>query len=146
RRGRAWLSPPDSGLYVSVVLTPGRAHADGDRATTLVTLAAGVALAEGVEAATALRVDLKWPNDLYVTRRKLAGVLAEAVAAGPESHGTGIDAVIVGYGINVGAMAFPPELATKATSLESELGRPVDRAQLFAETLTALARRYEDLL
>jgi BirA family biotin operon repressor/biotin-[acetyl-CoA-carboxylase] ligase len=146
RRGRAWLSPPGSGLYVSVVLTPGRARSDGDRATTLVTLAAGVALAEGVEAATGLRVDLKWPNDLYVTRRKLAGILAEGVAAGPEPHGTGIDAVILGYGINVGATAFPPELATQATSLEIELGRAVDRAQLFAETLTALARRYEDLL
>src|ERR1700716_521081 len=95
RRGRTWFSPPGSGLYVSVVLTPARARTDGDRATTLITLAAGVALAEGVEAATGLRVDLKWPNDLYVTRRKLAGILAEGVAAGPESHGTGIDAVIL---------------------------------------------------
>jgi BirA family transcriptional regulator, biotin operon repressor / biotin---[acetyl-CoA-carboxylase] ligase len=146
RRGHAWLSPPGNGLYVSVVLTPARARTDGDRATTLVTLAAGVALAEGVEAAAALRVDLKWPNDLYVARRKLAGILAEGVAAGPEVPGTGIDSVILGYGINVGAMAFPPELANRATSLEIELGRPVDRAQLFAETLAALARRYEDLL
>ena len=146
RRGHAWLSPPGSGLYVSVVLTPVRARADGDRATTLVTLAAGVALAEAVEAATGLRVDLKWPNDLYVARRKLAGILAEGVGAGAEAHGTRVDAVVLGYGINVGAMAFPPSLADRATSLEIELGRPVDRAHVFAETLAALARRYEDLL
>jgi BirA family biotin operon repressor/biotin-[acetyl-CoA-carboxylase] ligase len=145
RRGHAWLSPPGSGLYVSVVLTPGRARTDSDRATTLVTLAAGVALAEGVEAATGLRVDLKWPNDLHVARRKLAGILAEGVAAMPGSR-TGIDPVILGYGINVGAMAFPPALADRATSLERELGRPVERAHLFAETLAALARRYQDLL
>jgi BirA family biotin operon repressor/biotin-[acetyl-CoA-carboxylase] ligase len=112
----------------------------------LVTLAAGVALAEGVEAATGLRVDLKWPNDLHVARRKLAGILAEGVAASPWSRTTGIDPVILGYGINVGAMAFPPALADRATSLERELGRPVERAHLFAETLAALARRYQDLL
>ena len=83
------------------MLTPARARAGGDTATTLVTLAAGVALAQGIEAATGLRVDLKWPNDLYVARRKLGGILAEGVA----------DAVVVGYGINVGATAFPPDLA-----------------------------------
>ena len=137
RRGRAWLSPPGAGLYVSVVWTPARARTEADRATALVTLAAGVALAEAVEAATALRADLKWPNDLYVARRKLAGILAE---------GGVHDAVIVGYGVNVGPMAFPPELAGRATSIETELGHAIDRAQLFAETLAALARRYEDLL
>jgi BirA family biotin operon repressor/biotin-[acetyl-CoA-carboxylase] ligase len=146
RRGHAWLSPPGSGLYVSVILTPARARTDGARATMLLTLAAGVALAEAVEAATALRVDLKWPNDLFAAGRKLGGILAEGMSAGPESNGTRIDSVILGYGINVGAMAFPPELAARATSLEIELGRAVDRAWLFSETLAALARRYEDLL
>jgi len=136
RRGHSWLSPAGSGLYVSVVLTPARARAGGDTATTLVTLAAGVALAQGIEAATGLRVDLKWPNDLYVVQRKLGGILAEGVA----------DAVVVGYGINVGATAFPPDLAGRATSLESELGRPVDRAHVLAETLASLAGRYDDLL
>ena len=137
RRGHTWFSPPGSGLYVSVVLTPGRARVDPARATTLLTLAAGVAIAEAVEAATGLAVDLKWPNDLFVGRRKLAGILAESPA---------VDAVVLGYGINVGPMAYPPALADRATSLESELGRAIDRHQLFAETLAALARRYEDLL
>jgi BirA family transcriptional regulator, biotin operon repressor / biotin---[acetyl-CoA-carboxylase] ligase len=146
RRGHAWLSPPGSGLYVSAILTPGRARSDRDRATMLMTLAAGVALAEAIETATALRVDLKWPNDLYVARRKLGGILAEGIYSGSEPRSGGVDTVILGYGINVGAVAFPPELASRATSLEIELGRAIDRARLFAETLAALARRYEDLL
>jgi len=136
RRGHAWFSPPASGLYVSVVLTPGRARVDPARATALLTLAAGVAIAEAVDATTGLAPDLKWPNDLFVGRRKVAGILAESQ----------VDAIILGYGINVGPMAYPPELADRATSLESELGRAIDRDQLFVETLAALARRYEDLL
>ena len=146
RRGHTWLSPPGSGLYVSVILTPGRARSDRDRAAMLMTLAAGVALAEAIETATALRVDLKWPNDLYVARRKLGGILAEGIYSASEPRSGGVDTVILGYGINVGAVAFPPELASRATSLEIELGRGIDRAGLFAETLAALARRYEDLL
>jgi BirA family transcriptional regulator, biotin operon repressor / biotin---[acetyl-CoA-carboxylase] ligase len=112
----------------------------------LTTLAAGVALAEGIEAVTAFRVDLKWPNDLYIERRKLGGILAEGVSAGTGARGSSVDAVVLGYGINVGATLFPPDLASRATSLEIELGRPVDRARVFAETLAALARRYDDLL
>src|SRR5476649_814295 len=59
RRGHTWFSPAGSGLYVSVVLAPAAARVDPARATTLLTLAAGVALAEGIEQATGLRVDLK---------------------------------------------------------------------------------------
>src|SRR5262249_58038109 len=99
--GRSWFPPPRSGLYVSVVLAPGRARVDSARATVLLTLAAGVAIAEGLAAATGLRADLKWPNDLQVSRRKLAGILAEGAAG---------NAVVVGYGINIARAAFPPEL------------------------------------
>ncbi len=136
RRGHTWFSPPGSGLYVSIVLTPARARVDPARATKLLTLAVGVALAEAVETAAGLPVDLKWPNDLYIARRKLAGILAEATG----------DAVVVGYGVNVTAASFPPNLRDRATSLESELGRACDRAMLFAETLAALDARYADLL
>ena len=141
RRGHTWFSPAGSGLYVSVVLAPASARTDPARATTLLTLAAGVALAEGIEQATGLRVDLKWPNDLQITRRKLGGILAES--SGP---GARTDTVVVGYGLNVLATAFPPELCDRATSLESELGRAIDRHLLLAETLAALSARYEDLL
>jgi BirA family biotin operon repressor/biotin-[acetyl-CoA-carboxylase] ligase len=141
RRGHTWFSPPGSGLYVSVVLAPARARIDPERATALLTLMAGVALAEGISAATGLQVDLKWPNDLQVTRRKLGGILAEASGAGGAA-----ESVVVGYGINVAATAFPPELRDRATSLESELGRTVDRDHVLVETLVSLSRRYEDLL
>jgi BirA family biotin operon repressor/biotin-[acetyl-CoA-carboxylase] ligase len=143
RRGRGWFSPPGSGLYVSVILKPGRSVRNGDRATRLLTLAAGVALAEAVSASTGLAVDVKWPNDLYVSGRKLAGILAEAAGGG---SGEGGDPIVLGYGINVSAAAYPKELRDRATSLESELGRPVDRALLLVESLASLARRYDDLL
>ena len=137
RRGHTWFSPPGAGLYVSVVLAPRTARIDPRRATMLTTLAAGVAVAEGIEAAAGLRIDLKWPNDLFASRRKLAGILAESAAD---------DLVVVGYGINIAATALPAELRERATSLESELGRAVDRAPVLVETVAALARRYDDLL
>ena len=138
RRGHTWFSPPGSGLYVSVVLSPATSPVDPARATTLLTLAAGVAIAEGIEEACGLRVDLKWPNDLLVSRRKLGGILAES------SGGT--HSVVVGYGLNVLSTAFPQELRDRATSLETELGHVVDRHHLLAETLAVLSRRYDDLL
>jgi BirA family biotin operon repressor/biotin-[acetyl-CoA-carboxylase] ligase len=140
RRGHTWFSPPRSGLYVSVVLTPARARAEPMRAASLLTIAAGVALAEAIETATGLRVDMKWPNDLCVGRRKLGGILAET-AGDPLRHPT-----VLGYGINVRATAYPPEIALRATSLDGELRCAVDRDALLVETLTALARRYDDLL
>ena len=72
RHGRAWASPPGAGLYMSTLTRPA-AHAVG-----LLTIAAGVAIAEGIQAATGLQPQLKWPNDIYMDGRKLAGILAEA--------------------------------------------------------------------
>jgi len=104
--------------------------------TTLLTITAGVALAEGVSASSGVDVDLKWPNDLYVSGRKLAGILAERSD----------DRVVLGYGVNLRDAAYPPDLRPRATSLESERGRPIDRTAVLVETLVALARRYDDLL
>jgi BirA family transcriptional regulator, biotin operon repressor / biotin---[acetyl-CoA-carboxylase] ligase len=137
RYGRAWFSPPASGLYVSIVLQPARGLFDRGHGPGPLTLAAGVALAEAIEAATGLHADIKWPNDLHVGRRKLAGILAETGPCG---------AVILGYGINIGSTSFPSELVDRATSIESELGRPTDRATLCVETLAAVSARYRDLL
>jgi BirA family biotin operon repressor/biotin-[acetyl-CoA-carboxylase] ligase len=149
RRGRSWFSPPGSGLYVSIVLTPGQAAVAPQRAATLLTLTAGLALAEAVAAATGLPPDIKWPNDLLVGRRKLAGILAEATTS---ARASGIHArpdhlrVVLGFGINVRQAAYPPELAARVTSLETELGRVVDRAALCAAALVALSQRYDDLI
>ena len=141
RRGREWFSPIGSGIYVSVVLRP-----SGDSAqvshwiASRVTVTAGVALAEGVRASTGLPVELKWPNDLVVGRRKLGGILTEMSTTGAHRL-----AVVVGFGINVRLTSYPQTLTSVATSLEAELGRPIDRAPVLVESLAALAARYEEL-
>jgi BirA family biotin operon repressor/biotin-[acetyl-CoA-carboxylase] ligase len=145
RRGRTWFSPPGSGLYVSLVLAPSAARVAPERVVGLLTLTVGVALAEGIERATGLAPTIKWPNDLTVDRRKLAGILTESIAPSERSAGP-VGPVVTGFGINVGPMAYPPELVDSATSLETELGRPVERAVLLVEALAALAARYQDLL
>jgi BirA family biotin operon repressor/biotin-[acetyl-CoA-carboxylase] ligase len=145
RRGRTWYSPPGSGLYVSMVVEPargryGRTAVDPVRSASLLTLTTGVALAEAIEAMTGLRPDIKWPNDILIARRKVAGILAEGLTSG-----SGLSSVALGYGINVGAMSCPLELAGVASSLETELGRQVDPAQLCVETVAAIVRRTYDL-
>ena len=129
RQGRAWASPAGAGLYASIVLRPPA------RAVPLITIAAGVAVVEGIRAATGLSTALKWPNDVYVSGRKRAGILAEAAAA----H------VVLGFGITVRPAAYPADVAARATSLERELGREVDTGALLAECIAALAARYDDL-
>jgi BirA family transcriptional regulator, biotin operon repressor / biotin---[acetyl-CoA-carboxylase] ligase len=133
RRGHAWSSPPGAGLYFSYLARPTR-HLE------LVTLAAGIGVQEGVAAATGLRAQLKWPNDLLVERRKLAGLLAEGAHLGtPEA------AVVVGVGLNVKPGAYPPEIAVRATSLAAELGRDVPRFPLFAAVIERLADTFAAL-
>jgi BirA family transcriptional regulator, biotin operon repressor / biotin---[acetyl-CoA-carboxylase] ligase len=154
RMGRTWYSPPGAGLYVSLVLRPGslpnpadagfhEARRDGGAGcsrpqgvafASAVSLTAGVALAEGIRSACGLEVAIKWPNDLVVERRKLCGILAEA-----SSRSGLLQHVILGYGINARPAAYPPDIADRATSLETELGREVDSAAVLAETLACLA-------
>lgn len=139
RSGHTWFSPPGAGLYVSVIVRGDTAGPEGDWPRWL-TLATGVAMAEGLHAASGLPVSIKWPNDLVMApsgavrgSRKLGGILAEARAdAGRLTY------VVVGFGVNVQRSAFPPEISARATSLEDELGRAVDRGAV----LTALLRRF----
>jgi BirA family biotin operon repressor/biotin-[acetyl-CoA-carboxylase] ligase len=131
RRGHGWFSPAGAGIYLSVVVRP-RVEAD---VLPVLTLAAGVAVAEGIKAATGLAVDLKWPNDVVIGRpwRKLCGVLCEGASAG-----AAVEAVVVGVGLNVLAASYPPALSSRATSLETELGRPIDRALVLVTLLGRL--------
>jgi BirA family biotin operon repressor/biotin-[acetyl-CoA-carboxylase] ligase len=135
RLGRQWFSPAGAGLYASIVLRSGvpRATALSVAGPSLLTLTAGVALAEALRVATALDVDIKWPNDLLIGRRKLGGILAEGFdLAMPGGY------VIVGFGINLRTTAYPPEIRSRATSVEAELGRQIDRGPVLAESLAAL--------
>ena len=138
RLGRSWSSPAGTGIYASVVFRP------EPRVARMLTIAAGVALAEAIETVAGIVPILKWPNDVYLgggpqSGRKVAGILAEA------SVSSGATWVVIGFGINVLPAPFPRALALRATSLESELGRPVDRGELFAACLVQLAARYADL-
>jgi BirA family transcriptional regulator, biotin operon repressor / biotin---[acetyl-CoA-carboxylase] ligase len=135
RLGREWYSPPGAGLYVSLVCR-------STRALPLLTLAGGVAVADGIRCATGLPVFIKWPNDVVVLdetvpgrRRKLAGVLAEG-----SSGAQGLHYVVLGFGINLRPAAYPSGLASRATSIETELGRPVDRGRVLADVLSMLNR------
>ena len=137
RRGRVWESPPEAGLYFSFIARP---PVQSNASLPLLTLAAGVAVREGVHAALGLAADLKWPNDVLVGRRKLAGILAEGLGIG-----TAEQAVVIGVGLNVQPSSYPPEVAARATSLEGELGRVVDRSQVLAAVLAALCDRLTTL-
>jgi BirA family biotin operon repressor/biotin-[acetyl-CoA-carboxylase] ligase len=134
RRGRGWFSPPGAGLYVSLVLRP------PNEVQSTTTLMAGVALAEGVRASTGLAAAIKWPNDLLVDGRKLAGILAE----GPGSGASAV--VILGFGINMTRAAYPSSIAARATSIEHELGRVPDRGVVLAESLASLSAWYARLV
>jgi BirA family biotin operon repressor/biotin-[acetyl-CoA-carboxylase] ligase len=136
RLGRTWFSPEGAGLYLSLVCR-------NPDAAPLLTLAGGVAVAAGVRAASGLPVFIKWPNDVVVgdmRPRKLAGILAEA-----STGADGLQYVILGIGINLRPAAYPPELAGKATSIETELGRAADSPAVLAETLAAFRELVDQL-
>lgn len=126
RRGRRWSSPPGAGLYFSYLARP-------TRDLGLLTLAAGVAVRAGIARATGLFPDLKWPNDLFLGARKVGGLLAEGARVGtPEA------AITLGVGINVRPAALPPDVGGRATCLEAEAGRTVDRGLVLAAVVEEL--------
>lgn len=131
RRGHDWYSPPEAGIYLSVIVRP-RVAAE---VLPVLTLAAGVAVARAIRDVAGLLVELKWPNDVVIGRpwRKLAGVLCEGASAGAT-----IEAVVIGIGLNVLTTSYPPALAARASSLETELGRPIDRAPMVVAILERL--------
>lgn len=147
RHTRQWFSPPDAGLYFSLVLRP---PPDTRVSVPVLTLAAGVAVAEGIERQCGLSAQIKWPNDLVMPAPlalrprsrwgKLAGVLAEATVVG-----TIIQHVVLGIGINVQDEAYPAELTGVATSLAREAGRDVEPFPVLAECVAALQGRWQQL-
>lgn len=134
RRGRTWSSPAHLNLHASFVLRP---ELPPQRAPEL-TLLAAVAVAESLRAAGA-PADIKWPNDLLVGGRKIAGILTE-LSADPDR----VQFVVLGIGVNLNAREedFPPDLRAVATSVLEATGRPVSRAAFTAE----LCRRLEEWL
>ncbi|HKF46570.1 MAG TPA: biotin--[acetyl-CoA-carboxylase] ligase [Terracidiphilus sp.] len=139
-RGRgdhAWHSAAGQGLYASVLLRlpvpAARMH--------LLPLAAGLAAAEAVRAASGLSVDLRWPNDLLIGPRKTGGILVESQADRGQ-----LSFAVAGIGVNVHQQSFQRGLATPATSLDLESGRWTDRQLLLIALLEALDRETQVLL
>jgi BirA family biotin operon repressor/biotin-[acetyl-CoA-carboxylase] ligase len=136
RQGRSWLATPGESILASVLV---RARCPPARLPP-VALVAGLAVRDAVaRAAPQARVAIKWPNDVLVVggtdSRKVAGILVEAITLGAR-----VDAVIVGFGINVHSRDFPADIASRATSVALVSGHPPDRAELLADALAALDR------
>jgi BirA family biotin operon repressor/biotin-[acetyl-CoA-carboxylase] ligase len=138
RRGRSWHSPAGVGIYCSIILRP----AISPNRAQLVTLGAAVAVARVIAFETALSPQIKWPNDILIKDRKVAGILTES-RGGPVC----MDYLVVGMGINVNQTAadFQDALMAEATSLRLELGRPVERQTLLVRLFSELEGIYEKL-
>ncbi len=129
RRGRVWLDEPGASLLVSVVLRP---RLEPVR-LPLLSLAVAVAVAEALTQVTGVSARLKWPNDVLVGGRKIAGILLES-RLGPAP------VVVVGIGVNLVQREFPPALQGGATSVLLETDRAVEREALLDAVLQALDR------
>jgi BirA family biotin operon repressor/biotin-[acetyl-CoA-carboxylase] ligase len=139
RRGRVWASPAGVNLYCSVVLRPAIMPHEAPQLTFL----SAVAAARAIEQTTKLVPEIKWPNDLLVSGKKVAGLLNEMSA-----ETDGINFVILGIGVNLNMTAdqFPDDLRQPATSLLLESGVPVDRSRFAGTMLNELDRLYRDFL
>ena len=129
RSDHAWLSASGQGLYVSVLLRPSLPAAR----LPLLPLMAGLATVQAINAASGLKADLRWPNDVLIGPRKAVGILVEARA---EREGKSV--AVVGIGVNVHQREFAAALSTPATSLDLEASRSVSRQLLLIELLKSL--------
>ena len=131
RLGRSWHAPARTSVLVSVLLRP---SVEPPRLPEL-SLVAGGAVAEAIAEVTGLEPTIKFPNDVLIGGRKVAGILAESADG----------RVVLGVGVNVNQTReqLPPETGTEPTSLRVETGAPIDRAALLAAILQRLERDYD---
>ena len=137
RRGRSWASPSGVGIWMSLILRPEIAPSSA----SMLTLAAALAVREGIQEETGLSPLIKWPNDLVLNGKKICGILTEMSTELME-----IQYVITGIGINVNQREFPSEIRDTATSLSLEAGRCFRRSSLIAAILKAFEKDYAAFL
>jgi len=132
RLGRSWISEPQAGLYLSVLLRLPLSPAN----LPIASLVLGLATAEAIHKATHVACDLRWPNDVLIGERKVAGILTHLVE----------NFIIAGIGINVNQCRedFPAELQGRAISLAMALGRQVDRQNFAVALLRNLDLTYRE--
>lgn len=134
RMGRSWVSPKGKGVYVSVILRPELSPAD----LSQLTLLSAVVVCEALRNATGIDASIKWPNDILIKGKKIAGILTELNAEVERVH-----FVVVGVGINVNT---PKNLLVDgATSLKVELKKHIDRIRLTQELLVSFENWYMSL-
>jgi BirA family biotin operon repressor/biotin-[acetyl-CoA-carboxylase] ligase len=131
RRGRAWEAAPGQSLLATIVVRPRLAAAQWPAYS----LVAAVAVAETLARTAALAARLKWPNDVLIAGRKIAGILLESRTLGEPASAV----VAVGIGINLAQRAFPAALAARATSVAIEAGRAVARDTMLSALLDTFA-------
>ena len=134
RLGRSWYSPPGAGLYVSLVFR-------SRRAAPFLTLLAGVAVADGIRARDRAAGSKSSGRTTSSRRAGRARRRARSPASSPRHprRRDGLHYVVLGFGINIRPVAYPPELANRASSLETELGRAVDTGAVLAQVLVEFA-------
>ncbi|PIQ82985.1 MAG: biotin--[acetyl-CoA-carboxylase] ligase [Candidatus Omnitrophica bacterium CG11_big_fil_rev_8_21_14_0_20_64_10] len=135
RLGRFWSSPKGKGIYLSILLRPELSIEQ----VPLLTLMAAVAAARAVERQTALNPQIKWPNDLLIEERKIAGILTELNAELNRVH-----YAVLGIGLNVNGKAA--DLPEGAASLAMASGAPVDRLAMARALLQEMDQLYDDCL
>src|SRR5258706_2371991 len=135
RLGRKWISPAHKGLWFSILLRPDLRPQEA----TQLTVASATALRRAIVAETGLKPEIKWPNDLLIGGKKVAGILTE-LNAEPDR----VKYAILGIGVdvNVDANELPPEVRKLATSLKIESGKAIVRAELAAAILHELDEDY----
>ena len=138
RMGRSFFSPEHSGVYITYVLRPKML---AERAVMITSMAA-VAVARAIETVADVDVKIKWVNDLYINERKVCGILCEA---GMDFESGQLEYAVLGIGVNVARMDFPPELQDIATSIGNACGADVSRSRLIAEISNQLEALYGQL-
>ena len=133
RHGRVWISPPNSGLYFSLILRP----QIETRLLPLITLMTAIAVHDTLEQTFRFDCDIKWVNDIHVRGKKISGILAETC-----DTPNGL-AIIVGIGINLNASGFPPAISDTATSIETEINRAPDIKILLQNLTKNIETAYE---
>jgi BirA family biotin operon repressor/biotin-[acetyl-CoA-carboxylase] ligase len=131
RLGRKWISPAHKGLWFSILLRPDLRPQE----TTQLTVASATALRRAIQSETGLKPEIKWPNDILIGGKKVAGILTELSAELDKVH-----YVVLGIGIdvNLDANEFPEELKKIATSLKIETGEMISRSELATAILREL--------
>ncbi len=139
RLGRNWYSPPGQGIWFSIILRPPIAPVDIPK----ITIVCAVAVAKTIKDFTGVSAGIKWPNDILINNRKVAGILIEMNAETDK-----VNYLIVGIGINVNLdlKTIPPGLTGIITSLEEQKGGPVTRVGLLAELLNSLDVLYREFI